>query len=368
MFTVIIFLAVFSALVLVHELGHFWTARLFKVRAEEFGLGMPPRLFGIYRLPDKRWRFFWGNRDSAALPVLPEGTVYSLNWLPLGGFVKIKGQDGESQEADSFASKKIWQRFIILAAGVIMNIIFAAFLFTAGFMIGAPQSVSEGGEVKITEVVANSPAASVDLKIGDTLMGVDSQVLNDVGAYQTYIGQAPGQEITLKIKRQDKELNISVTPENKDGRGLIGVGLDQVDTVRYPFFKAIVEGFKHAGLMLWLILVAFFQLIKGLFIGAPMADAVGGPIRIAQMTGEVARFGFANLINFTALLSINLAVLNFLPFPALDGGRAVFLLIEKLRGKPVKKEVEAWINNAGFLLLMGLILLVTYQDIARFFR
>lgn len=368
MFTVIIFLAVFSALVLVHELGHFWTARLFKVQADEFGLGMPPRLFGFYRTPEKRWRFFWGNRDSQTLPILPAGTVYSLNWLPLGGFVKIKGQDGESQDQDSFASKKIWQRFIILAAGVLMNVFFAACLFTAGFMIGAPQSVTEGGEVKITEVLQESPAATAGMKIGDTLLGADGQLLQDVNSFQSYIGQAAGQEIELQVKRQDKEIFIKVTPQEKEGRGLIGVGLDQVDTIRYPFFKALVEGIKHAGLMLWLIIVAFFQLIKSLFIGAPVADAVGGPIRIAQMTGEVARFGFANLINFTALLSLNLAVLNFLPFPALDGGRAVFLLVEKLRGKPAKKEVEAWINNAGFLLLMGLILLVTYQDIARFFR
>lgn len=161
---------------------------------------------------------------------------------------------------------------------------------------------------------------------------------------------------------------MTVIPEDKEGRGLIGVGLEQVEMVRYPFFKAIAEGFKYTGQMLWLIIVAFFKLIKDLFVGAPVGDSVGGPIMIAQMTGQVARFGLPNLMNFTALLSLNLAVLNFFPFPALDGGRAFLLIIEKLRGKPLKKEVESWLNNAGFFLLMALIIFVTYKDILRLFQ
>lgn len=368
MLTVIIFLAVLSALVLVHELGHFWTARYFKVGAEEFGLGMPPRLFGFYRGVDSKWHFFWGTRDLERLVPASKKTVYSLNWLPLGGFVRIKGENGDSFDGDSFASKKIWQRFVILAAGVTMNILFAGILFSASMMIGAPQSVTEGGEVRIVEVVADSPAAVAGFKTGDTLKAVNDEALANVAAFQDTVGAASGQELSVTIERSGQEQKLTVIPEDKEGRGLIGVGLEQVEMVRYPFFKAIAEGFKYTGQMLWLIIVAFFKLIKDLFVGAPVGDSVGGPIMIAQMTGQVARFGLPNLMNFTALLSLNLAVLNFFPFPALDGGRAFLLIIEKLRGKPLKKEVESWLNNAGFFLLMALIIFVTYKDILRLFQ
>lgn len=368
MLTVIIFLAVLSALVLVHELGHFWAARYFKVGAEEFGLGMPPRLFGFYQGVDNKWHFFWGTRDLERLVPSFKKTVYSLNWLPLGGFVRIKGENGDSLDGDSFTSKKIWQRFIILAAGVTMNILFAALLFSVSMMIGAPQSVTEGGEVRVVEVVADSPAAVAGFETGDILKAINNETLTDVTAFQEAIGAASGQELLITVDRSGQEQQLSVTPQDKEGQVLIGVGLDQVEIVRYPFFKAIYEGFKYTLEMLWLIIIAFFKLIRDLFVGTPIGDSVGGPVMIAQMTGQVARFGITNLMNFTALLSLNLAVLNFFPFPALDGGRAFLLIVEKLRGKPLKKEVEAWLNNAGFFLLMALIIFVTYKDILRLFN
>ena len=368
MLTVIIFLAVLSALVLVHELGHFWAARYFKVGAEEFGLGMPPRLFGFYRGTDKSWHFFWGSRDLEKLIPSPKNTVYSLNWLPLGGFVRIKGQDGDSGDQDSFASKKIWQRFVILAAGVTMNVIFAGFLFSASMMIGAPQSVTEGGEVKIVEVLTDSPADKAGFKSGDVLKAINDQSLDKVELFQEAVGVSAGQEVLVTIERAGEEQRLAVVPEGEEGRGLIGVSLDQIKMVRYSFFSAIYEGFKYSIQMLGVIILAFIYLIRDLFVGTPVGDSVGGPIMIAQMTGQVARFGFTNLMNFTALLSLNLAVLNFFPFPALDGGRAFLLLVEKLRGRPLKKEIEAWLNNAGFFLLMALIVFVTYKDILRIFQ
>lgn len=368
MSTVIIFLAVFSALVLVHELGHFWAARYFKVGADEFGLGMPPRLFGFYRGFDKSWHFFWGNRDLEKLIPSFKDTVYSLNWLPLGGFVKIKGQDGDSSDQDSFASKKIWQRFVILAAGVTMNVLFAGLLFSASMMIGVSQSVTEGGEVKIVEVRADSPADKAGFKSGDVLKAVNDQSLDKVESFQEVVGVSAGQEVLVTIERSGEEQHLTVVPEDEEGRGLIGISLDQVKMVRYSFFPAIYEGFKYSFQMLGVIILAFIHLIRDLFVGTPVGDSVGGPIMIAQMTGQVARFGFTNLMNFTALLSLNLAVLNFFPFPALDGGRAFLLLVEKLRGRPLKKEVEAWLNNVGFFLLMALVVFVTYKDILRIFQ
>jgi regulator of sigma E protease len=368
--TIIIFILVLSVLVFVHEFGHFATARKFGVKADEFGLGFPPRAIGVYKDVTGKWRKLVGNRDLETLEgdEVPADTVYSLNWLPIGGFVKIKGENGDQQdEPDSFGSKKIWQRTIILAAGVIMNIILAFVLFSACFMVGAPQSVETGGKIQITEVIKKSPAEKAGILSGDVVIGADNQGFATVPEMQAYIGAKGENEVALKIIRGNENLSINIKPELKDGKGIIGVGLDQLDTVRYSFFRAMWEGLKHTSLLLWMILISFFGLIRDLIFGHGAGDAVGGPIRIAQMTGEVARFGFVNLLNFTALLSLNLAVINILPFPALDGGRIFFLIIEKIKGAPIKRETEAVIHNVGFMFLIALILLVTYKDIARMF-
>ena len=368
--TIIIFILVLSVLVFAHESGHFFTARKFGVKADEFGLGFPPRAIGVYKDVKGKWRKLVGNKDIETLvgDEVPSDTVYSLNWLPIGGFVKIKGENGdERDQPDSFGAKKIWQRTIILAAGVIMNVILAFALFSACFMIGAPQSVDTGGKIQITEVVKDSPASKAGVLSGDVVTGADSQTFLSVSEMQTYIASKKDNSLALKVIRGSENLSINIKPELKDGKGIIGVGLDQIDTVRYSFFRSLWEGAKHTILLLWMIIVSFVGLIWNLIRGAGAGDAVGGPIRIAQMTGEVARFGFVNLLNFTALLSLNLAVINFLPFPALDGGRIFFLLLEKIKGKPVKKETEAIIHNIGFMILIALILLVTYKDIARMF-
>lgn len=368
--TIIIFILVLSVLVTAHEFGHFATARKFGVKADEFGLGFPPRAIGVYKDAKGKWRKLLGNKDIETLEgdEVPSDTVYSLNWLPIGGFVKIKGENGNDRdEVDSFGAKKIWQRTIILAAGVIMNIILAFALFSLCFMIGAPQSVETGGKIQITDVIKKSPADVAGVLSGDVVTGADNQNFASVPEMQAYIGAKSEGEVALKIVRGGDNLSINVKPEIKDGKAIIGVGLDQLDTVRYPFFKSLWEGLKHTGLLLWMILISFFGLIRDLISGSGAGDSVGGPIRIAQMTGEVARFGFVNLLNFTALLSLNLAVINILPFPALDGGRIFFLLIEKLKGGPIKRETEAIIHNAGFMILIALILLVTYKDIVRMF-
>jgi regulator of sigma E protease len=369
-YTIIIFILVLSVLVFAHEFGHFFSARRFGVKAEEFGLGFPPRAIGVYKDASGKWRRLLGTKDIETLEgdAIPADTVYSLNWLPIGGFVKIKGENGDDRnDNDSFGSKKIWQRAIILAAGVIMNIILAFVLFSACFMIGAPQSVETGGKIQITEITKGSPAEAAGVLTGDVVTGADDKAFASISEMQSYIGSTGGREVALKITRNSENISLNIKPEVKDGKALIGVGLDQIDTVRYSFFRAIWEGLKHTAILLWMIIVSFVTLIHDLIVGAGAGDAVGGPIRIAQMTGEVARFGFVNLINFTALLSLNLAVINFLPFPALDGGRIFFLLIEKIKGKPINQRTEAIINNAGFMFLMALILLVTYKDIARMF-
>jgi len=189
--TIIIFILVLSVLVFSHEFGHFFSARKFGVKSDEFGLGFPPRAIGVYKNTKGKWRRLFGNKDLETLTGddVPGDTVYSLNWLPIGGFVKIKGENGDNRdEKDSFGAKPIWQRTIILAAGVFMNIVLAFVLFSACFIIGAPQSVDTGGKIQITEVIKGSPASQAGILTGDVVTGADNQLFAGVPQMQAYIG------------------------------------------------------------------------------------------------------------------------------------------------------------------------------------
>jgi len=383
--TIVIFVLVLSVLVLVHELGHFLTARRFGVKAEEFGLGFPPRALGVYKNKHGKWLWIFGNRavedieksEDANLHPAAKSTVYSVNWLPLGGFVKIKGENGEGQnEKDSFAYQKIWKRVIILAAGVVMNVILAWFLFSVGYMIGLPQStdtvaknaiVSEP-KVMIAQVVAKSPAEAAGLKEGDAVLRINNEVIGTEKALQDAVAFNDGKATSIVVRRAGKEQTLSVVPVAKNGdRATIGVAIYSASSVRYPFFSALVEGANTTGWMIKQIVVAFVGLFRDIFAGHKVGDQFAGPVGIATITGQAARLGFAYLLQFTALLSLNLAVINILPLPALDGGRIFFLLIERIKGTPVKREVEAIIHNIGFFLLIALILFITYKDIIKLF-
>ena len=383
--TIIIFVLVLSVLVFAHELGHFFTARRLGVKAEEFGFGFPPRAFGFYKNRLGRWRRIVGTRSWDKLAASADeknqpaarSTIYSINWLPLGGFVKIKGENGEgSNDADSFAAKKIWQRILILSAGVIMNIVLAWFLFSLGYIIGLPQSTDSLGkqarvsesQVIIAQVLPNSVASRAGLQDGDIVLSVAGQpVVSDV-SLQELISSRANQETDLLIDRGGAEQTIKVTPTAASGaRATIGVAIFSAGLVRYPFFPALWEGAKTTGWLLKEIVSAFGILLYNLFIGQPVGDQFAGPVGIANITGQAARQGFAYLLQFTALLSLNLAIINILPFPALDGGRIFFLLIEKIKGRPVRREVENWAHNIGFLLLIALVVFVTYKDIIKLF-
>ena len=360
-FTILIFLVVLSVLVFVHELGHFWTARRFGVKAEEFGFGFPPRVLGIYRDKNGKWKYVRGRREVKDAV----GTVYSINAIPLGGFVKIKGEDGEGKEADSFNAHPIWQRLIIISAGVLMNIILAWVLICISFMSGIPEA-GDTGDIRVSQVLAESQAAKADIKPYDRIISVSGQKMATIQEVQDTIGAQAGKEITVSLERGKEMIEKKLVPQASDGgRGLIGVALVQSSIVHYPWYQAIWEGTRSTFILLWNIIVAFGDLLKQLFTGQTVKDAVGGPVQIAQMTGEVARVGFNYLLQFVALLSLNLAVINFFPFPALDGGRFIFLIIEKIKGKPVKRELEAVLHNIGFILLLALIAWVTVKDVIK---
>jgi len=379
--TIITFILVLSVLVFAHEFGHFMVARRFGVRAEEFGFGFPPRAFGVYKNNQGQGKFIWGGREVNDCP----GTVYSINWLPLGGFVKIKGENGPSvssglardEDKDSFAGRPIWQRAFMLSAGVVMNIILAAVLITGGFMIGLPQALDgsldarahvSDRKIQIVEVMSETPARAAGLQIGDTILNINGNSFSNFEALQKFVADNVGNKLDYRIQRGQEYLDLTIMPEvlNQTGLGGIGVGISETGIVSYPWYMAIIEGVKTTFLLTWAIIMAFYELIRGLTLGQGVTADLSGPVGIATLTGQVARLGFVYLLQFTALLSINLAVINFFPFPALDGGRVLFLIIEKIKRSPVKREVEGAIHNIGFALLMVLILLVTYRDIAKF--
>ena len=373
--TILVFLIVLSLLVFVHEFGHFFAARKLGVKAEEFGFGFPPRIFGLYKDKNGKWKKSWGRKKIED----NSDTIFSINSIPLGGFVKIKGQDGqEGDDLDSFASKKPWKRAIILSAGVFMNIVLATVLISIGLMIGFPQSVDKGSlsksaivsdaKVQILQVMPDSPASLAGLKTADVILNIDEQKIITGDDFSEHILNSEGSELAMTISRFGDIKELTIKPSiSEDDRYIIGVAFTETGTVKYPWYAAIWEGIKMTGYLLWAIIYAFYEIIKNLIIGQPIGAEVAGPIGIADLTGQMARMGIIYLIQFTALLSLNLAIINFLPFPALDGGRLVFLFVEKLRGRPVKKEVEAVFHNIGFMLLMILVVWVTFKDILRFF-
>ncbi len=352
--TLIVFIFILGLLVFVHEFGHFIVARKNGVKVEEFGFGFPPRIFGIRR----------------------GETIYSINWIPLGGFVKIKGETGENKEdPDSFAHKKIWQRAMILASGVLMNFVLAAVLLSFGFMVGLPQVVDGENhfakvrdiKIQIVQILDNTPAKKAELRTGDAIVSVDEQRFDKIEELQNYTNQKIGMSVKFTIERDGQLLEKEITPTvlAETGKGGIGVGLLKSGIVSYPWYFALWKGLESTAFYTREILLAFYELIKNLIITQKVAVDLSGPVGIAVLTGQVARMGFIYLLQFTALLSINLAVINFIPFPALDGGRIVFLAIEKIRGRPVSQKIENLIHNIGFALLMVLVLLVTYRDIVR---
>ncbi|MFA6526520.1 MAG: RIP metalloprotease RseP [Candidatus Buchananbacteria bacterium] len=360
---------VLSLLVFVHEMGHFLTARKFGVKAEEFGMGLPPRAIGIQKFEGK-WRWV-GKRE-----IQPgEPMVYSLNWIPVGGFVKIKGENGEAAaDADSFGHKKIWQRTVILAAGVTMNVALCIFLLSAGFMIGMPTSVdnNHGGKfisepkVQITEVLADYPAAAADLKAGDIIVSIDNMVIKSGDELKVYLEARENQAVTVKIQRGTAELEKTITVVKKNEIIGFGIGIIDVGVVRYPWYLAIREGVAATWFWFVAIIMAVVGLFKELFGGPSAGLDFAGPVGIAVMTGQAAKMGWIYVLQFTALLSLNLAIINILPFPALDGGRILFLAIEKIRDKAVDSKLENLFHNIGFILLMVLIVAITYRDLAKY--
>ena len=335
-------IGIIVVIIIAHELGHFITAKSTGVKVDEFGIGFPPRLLSIRR----------------------GETLYSLNAIPMGGFVKLAGEQDPKVER-SLASKGIGARLMVLSAGSLMNALLPLFLFSIAFMV--PHDVVMG-QVVVEEIAENSPAAKANIRAGDTIISINEKEMNSTLDLSRYIQLNLGKETTFLLKHSDlsqEEVKLIPRWQPPQGEGAIGVAVRTLEPTivsqSEPFWRAIPMGISQT----IETLVLFKNGILSLLIGAVPME-VTGPIGIAQIATEVAKAGVSPLLEFAAFLSINLAILNIIPLPALDGGRMAFVLLEwARRGKRVPPKKEGLVHLVGLFMLIGLILVITYQDILR---
>jgi len=340
--TIVAFIIILSILVLVHEFGHFITARMSGIKVEEFGLGYPPRIFGIKR----------------------GETVYSLNWILFGGFTKLSGEE-DPDVPRSMASKSHAVRFMVLVAGSVMNLILPIILFTASFMIPHTEFFEN---VMVTNVAQGSPAEEAGIVAGDQIIKIADKDIKNRANISYYVQLNLGNPVDVMVRKPDQtEKTYIITPRWKppEGQGALGVSISGTDnttkTVSMPFWEAIPQSFVHS----WEIVVLYKNEITKWVIGST-APQLTGPIGIAQLTGEVVRMGVAQVLEFTSLISISLGIFNLFPFPGLDGGRIVFVVLEWIRrGKRISPRKEGLVHTIGFALLLLLILVISYFDVLR---
>lgn len=355
--TVIIFVIIFSLLILVHELGHFWAARWAGAKVEEFGIGLPPRIWGV-----KKGK-----------------TIYSINWIPFGGFVRVKGEGGENlEDKDSLKSKSYPAQILFTIAGVLMNLVTAYIVLAIGFWLGMPPMATDvsayikdqakiTSQVLVLNVDKGSPAEAAGIKSGDLILEADGIPLVTVEDLQQALADKP--TATLKIQRDGEVLSTQVKTVFEENRQIIGVLADElVEHVRYVWWQVPLLAARELWNLIRAVAIAIIGLIGKLITTASVPTSIAGPVGIAKITAQVVRLGFLSVLQFIIFLSINLGLINVIPFPALDGGRLAFLVIEIVRGgKRIKPAIENAIHSVGFLLLLAFIFVVTYRDILKFF-
>jgi regulator of sigma E protease len=338
------FLVVFTFIALVHELGHFIWAKRAGIRVIEFGFGFGPRLFA---------------REK-------KGTTFSLNLIPILAFVRIAGEgedkdDLETPPAERYQAKSVWQKFLAIVAGPAMNLAAAFVILSLLFVFaGVPSGIS----TVIGSVTKNSPADLAGLMAGDRLVSINGVAYQEMEKAVDLIHQSQGKMLTLVVERGEKQLSFSATPKFNPKLKLALLGFAPRPVYKHvnPLL-AVYQGLVQTGGMILMTLAILWQLVTG----AVSVRDLAGPIGIAQITGRYAESGLISLIYFTAFISVNVGVLNLLPIPALDGGRLVFILIEWLRKKPVDQKLEMNINQWGFVALLALMALVSFNDILRLF-
>jgi len=355
--TILAVIPILGFLIFVHELGHFLAARWMGVRVREFGFGYPPRMLKLFER---------------------NGVEYTLNWLPLGGFVKMVGEQDDFEGPGSLAAAPPLRRAVVLVAGSFMNIVTAVVLFAVLLTtVGVPrlQVDPAGMRVQIEAVAPDSPAAAAGLQVGDVFISIDGVEMFGPENVSNAIRAGAGRPVVIVLERAGQQFTVNIVPrlpaEIPPGQGAIGVRIapiippDAITRERMGVGEALVAGLTYTVRFIGLMSEGLSGLLRGL-LGQQSAmpeGGVGGPVAIARITAEVARQGWADLLELTAILSLNLAVINLLPIPALDGGRLLFVVIEGVRRKRIPPEKEALVHLAGFALLLGLMFLITIVDV-----
>lgn len=387
--TLLLFILILSILVFVHEFGHFWAAKKAGIKVEEFGFGLPPRI--------------WSKKVR--------GTIYSINALPIGGFVRLYGEDGSEKEiknknekiknnGKAYFEASLARRLSVLFAGVIMNLVLAIVCFSIlYFFLGIP---TKTGRVKIEGVTENSPAQEAKLMIGDEIITVNGAALKKTEDFISISKQNAGKLMELEIKREEdnpckekvlggmagesgglegqgggvvqcrgENLLLSLIPRGNPpaGEGPLGVVISDTEMKKYPFyimpFLGVREGFKESWAWGKEIYFSMKKMLAQLIFQGKVPKDIAGPIGIFQITGQAAKQGVLAVFQFVGILSVNLAMMNVLPLPALDGGRVVFLAYEVIARKKAPAKLEMLVNNIGMLVLLMLMLLITVNDVMR---
>ncbi len=347
--TLLIFIAVLFVTVMVHEWGHFITAKRSGMLVEEFGFGIPPRLYA------------WKRGE----------TTYSINALPFGGFVKIAGENGDEEGKDparQFESKPWYARSLVLVAGVLCNIILAVVLFTVSFSIGTP-SVSDTGTPTVVSVTTQSPVDKAGIRVGDTVSFItkNGRTLSAISTdeIKTLINTETT-PVDIGIIRNGVQKTITVTPEKIQGVTMLGFAVEPITIERLSIPLALSRALEQTKNITLSIFKTVGALIASLFGGESVGGLVG-PVGLAHEVRQASAIGFGYLLAFTALISINLAVLNILPFPALDGGRLVIVLAEQILRKKFSKKTIGMIHSIGFILLLLLMVVLSVKDLKNLF-
>lgn len=349
MTVLIVFLIIIaiSIILVVHEFGHFLIAKIFGIKVEEFGLGFPPKIIG------KRFK----------------GTLFTLNAIPFGAMVKIT--NGTTEDKDSFNGKPLRIRVAVMLGGILFNLILGWLIMSAVFMIGS----SDAG-IFIAEVTPNSPAFASGLKINDKLINVkdfqSNQILtfSKIEDFQGFVSTHTEKIVGVEIQRGNQKLNLEITPRANppEGEGPLGIALIQAEIIKKQnFFVALFNGLKSTLNIFWQVILAILGLIKLAFLGKGSLSQLTGPVGAVQLTTQFAYLGFSYLLKILGLLSISLAATNLIPFPALDGGRLWFFLIEKIRKVPVTQKTQNIVDSLGFSLLILLSIILMVKDVKGLF-
>jgi len=359
---ILIFILVIVVLIVVHEFGHFVVAKLSGMRVDEFGLGYPPRAMTVAKVG---------------------GTSYTLNWLPLGGFVKIYGEDGDGAGPNSFSKRPRILQALVLVAGIAMNLFFAYVLITGALIAGTPRALApeelaraKNVELAVVNVLPNTPAARAGIQPGDMIISATDAVgqwrASDPESFSTFVDSSKGVAIILDLQHNGQEQSIIATPaagvaSSDPRRYALGVEVGTVGVVPLSFGTAIIEGASLTWGATELTAEGLWQFFFGIFTLHPDFSQVAGPIGIAVAGGAEVKQGLSNIFIFVAEISISLALVNLLPIPALDGGRLLIVIIESVTRRPlkVKKEIINAITEVCFILLIILMFVVSAHDISK---